>query len=71
MILKSFELNKLNGANSKFAKFVAIKEENLKLSNHNAHLKKVHRRLRKQNEQFSKFRVGAPGIPRRPETNAL
>jgi chromosome segregation ATPase len=65
------ELNKLNGANSKFAKFVAIKEENLKLSNHNAHLKKVHRRLRKQNEQFSKFRVGAPGIPRRPETNAL
>jgi hypothetical protein len=68
------QLNALNGKSSKFAKFVAIKEENLKLSNENSRLiknsKKINRHLRGQNRQNGKYRKGAPGIPRRPETNA-
>ena len=58
------QLEKIAKGGSKFAKFVAIKEENLKLSHHNARLQKAHRHLKKQHKRHGR----APGMPRRPET---
>ena len=61
------QLEQLANGGSKFAKFVAIKEENFKLADQNARLQKAHRNIRKKNQKNSKFRP--PGLPRRPETN--
>ena len=61
------QLEQLANGGSKFAKFVAIKEENFKLADQNARLQKAHRNIRKKHQKNSKFRP--PGLPRRPETN--
>ena len=71
------QLEKIASGGSKFAKFVAIKEENAKLTSHNHRLQKAHRHLRKQtkNTKFGGLpgqRQRQPGVPpRRPETTLM
>jgi hypothetical protein len=63
------QLEQIAQGGSKFAKFVSLKEENQKLANQHARLRKAHIKLRKGVKARSGPRsFGAPIQPKRPET---
>ena len=63
------QLEQIAQGGSKFAKFVSLKEENQKLANQHARLRKAHIKLRKGVKARNGPRsFGAPIQPKRPET---
>ena len=63
------QLEQIAQGGSKFAKFVSLKEENQKLANQHARLRKAHIKLKKGvAARSAKRSFGAPLQPKRPET---